>query len=173
MRRVRMTINSDYVQPIKSGYSGLVTLLQSYNSILLGKTRKAKEELTPFIHAKFSSSNFDGINILATLLKGERQYPFKDVKVDVYKISNDNLWNETLVFSKTETPTNNRSLVDFSLAELSDDLIGETTFKIRAEFTCKNIKKSCTIYLNHLGIFYNTFTLKQKIDFLEITKLDE
>lgn len=174
-RRVRMTTNCDYVQPMKMGLGRLVvTHNNKYNSILLDHYHK-NEEKVGRLFAKFDGTNFDGVQMVFGLYKDFSALKCGSVSFNVYAVSLDGLFTETFIMTKSGTEQSSGLFTaQITSAELGAiELDGERTLLIkatatRARETIKEFK-----YFNHIGIYDNVFRLRQDVDFLDITKVDE
>jgi len=178
--RYKLTINNNYVQPLKLGINSnlVITPNVNYNSVLFSSRHERLPKILStkvFLWAKFSSDNFDGINCLSKLLKNEKEISAENCTISVFSIENNNTWQETLLNTKVINLQQNVFKIDFSQNELgiNTELLGETTFKLECSITRlgKTFKK--VIYLNHLGVYESVFKLQQDVDFLFVTKKDE
>lgn len=92
----------------------------------------------------------------------------------VYLVTNPG-WNETLLttFSGIYQPNFYffADVLDTSLVPAILD--GEATLRIEVAITRLGITYRDRIYVNHLGIYDSFIRLKKKVEFLDITKLDE
>lgn len=172
MRRIHATINNKYVQPLKLGISSrlVVSPNNSYNSILLRNTHRPFDPnaLDLNIWAKFDTNDFDGIHLIGSLTKNGVAKAIGSISFDIYKVSIDNNWTETLLFQTTGTPA---SVTQAQLGS-SNQLDGELTLAIYATAVRgKRIYKK-KIYLNHLGSYDSIVRLRNKVKFLEIIKKD-
>ncbi len=90
---------------------------------------------------------------------------------NVYRVSVSG-WTETLIntFTGVAQP-NNYFYIDIPLSSLSPaELDGDNTLMVECVFTRLTDTYRDRVYLNHLGSFGSIIKLKNKVDFLEITK---
>lgn len=128
------------------------------------------------VAAEFDTSDFDGMRIAAYL------YDTLNAGIDaagsvvfnIYVVSGPQ-WVETLVTTVNGTvQPNNYFFADVPASSLgSIDLDGDPTIMIEAVVTRLSTVYRDRIYVNQLGIYDSFFRLKQEVEFLDITKLDE
>ncbi len=180
MRRVRGTINNDYVQPLKLGISDrlVVSPNNSYNSILLRNTHR------PFdpnlydleLWGKFDTNDFDGIHIHGALMRGSETRSLGSCAFDIHKVAIDSTWNETLLYQGAGSVLSDGSFglsVTQSNLGSSNIMDGELTLAIYATAVRGTRTYKKKIYLNHLGTYDSIIRLRNKVKFLEIIKKDD
>lgn len=93
---------------------------------------------------------------------------------DVYLVNSPN-WTEQLIHSVIATPTaNSYFFSDIPTSLLTGvDLFGGDTLMIEVLILRLNESYRERIYINHLGIYDNTRRLRNDVDWLDISKLDE
>ena len=180
-RRIKFTINNKYVQPLKlrAGRKLVICPNSDYNSILYTSKHRAAHPTRDYtfnLWAKFAQDNFDGFHIKSYLEKDSNITPSVNYIFKVYTISTDSNWAETLVSTKAGSALPDGSFkCHITPADLPStlDLDGEITIAIQA--TCSRWGKTFSkkIYVNHLGIYDSVTRLKQEIEYLDLTKLDE
>lgn len=128
------------------------------------------------IAAEFNKQTYDGIYLTAYLF-GQQQGTIDSANTctfDVYSV-NGSGWTETLINTVSGTVGPN-SYFSASLPAASlfgVDLDGEDTVMIQATIVRLGNVYRDRIYLNHAGIVDSLNRVKQRVDFLSITKLDE
>lgn len=174
-RRVKATINSSYVQPLKVCTKNplLLNPNSSYNSIVFTKKHKScnlnkNEEI--LLWAKFNSNTFDGIFLNCTLFKNNKTKQISNVMFKISSVDIAGTWLETQLLQSNSL---NGKLVVTANDLLPIELDGEITLAVEASFSIRSKKYSKKIYVNHLGIYENIFRLRQDVEFLDITKEDE
>jgi len=179
-RRIRPTINNNYVQPLKlkTGRKLVISPNVNYNSILFTKKHRAFDPKTikTKVWAKFDGENFDGIHIVAQLTKdGDAQISSASCVFNIFYINTNQNWGETLVFTSNGALVNDKWILQATQNDLGamTDLDGERTLRIEAITTRLGKEYSSSVYINHLGIYDSLFRLKQEVEFLDITKKDE
>lgn len=177
-RRIKSTTNNPYVQPLKlrTGRKLVITPAANYNSVLF--TSKHRSGLpTDYklkLAAKFNSNTFDGIYLTSVLLKGVDPSTSANCVFEVYSISNDGLWTETLLTTVSGVPQSSRFIAAVPASLLgAADIDGSTTLAVKCSVQRQSDTFTNKIYVNHLGIFESLFLLKQEVEFLDLTKLDE
>jgi hypothetical protein len=178
-RRIRSTVNNSYVQPLKLriGRKIVITPSASYNSILFTQKHRAHSSLLSNVRiwAKFNASAFDGIQMIAWLEDKDKEVTSTaSCEFKVYYIDTNN-WNQTLIFTGSGTASGTRWVASPNQAALglNNDLDGERTLMIEASLTRWGDTYKNTVYVNHLGIYDSFIRLKNDVEFLDITKLDE
>jgi len=93
---------------------------------------------------------------------------------NIYYVSGST-WTETSLGSVSGTLlSNNYFFADINVASLVPaDLDGDTTLMIECVLTRLSSTYRERVYLNHLGSYDSIVRLRQDVDFLDITKLDE
>lgn len=84
-------------------------------------------------------------------------------------------WTENLITTFNGTiQTNSIFFADILLSSIPlIDFFGNSTIAIECIITRLSAQYRDKVYVNHLGIYDNVFRLRRKVDFLEVTKLDE
>lgn len=180
-RRIRATINNGYVQPLKLGLGRKVVITPNndYNSILLSKKHRGASPLNykAKLWAKFDGQNFDGIKLISGIYKDEvNVIPSGSCTFNISSVSLDGTWTETFLYSTPGTVQGDGTFIaSATQANLgsSTQLDGELTFAIEVSLVKQGTTLTNKVYLNHLGIYDSFFRLKQFVDFLNLTKLDE
>lgn len=177
-RRIKATINNQYVQPLKlrTGRKLVVTPAANYNSILFTLKHRAinPSDYDVRLAAKFNSSNFDGIYITSMITRQGGSVTASDCAFEVYGISNDSLWTETLLTTVNGVADGSRFIASVPASAFSSiELDGSTSLSVKAVLNRQSDTFTNKIYVNHLGIFESLFLLKQEVEFLDLTKLDE
>jgi hypothetical protein len=177
-RRIRATINNSYTQPLKlkTGRKLVITPNADYNSVLFTKRHKATSlsDYSLKLGVKFNSETFDGIYLTSMLTRDVQPLNASNCTFDIYTISNDGLWTETLVTSVNGVAQGNRFIASASNATLGGiELDGGLSLAVKCTVQRQADTFTEKIYANHLGIFESLFLLKQEVEFLDLTKLDE
>ena len=181
-RRIRATINSSYVQPLKlaTGRKLVLTPSAHYNSVLFTKKHKSgtlTDSITKAkLWAKFDGTNFDGVHLVAYLSKDDvSPIASGSCTFRVYYVTDTSTWTDTLIHTVAGTLTSGKWTAAPTQVDLgvSNELDGERTLRIEAELTRLGKTYKTSVYVNHLGIFDSLFRLKQEVEFLDITKQDE
>jgi hypothetical protein len=173
MRRVRRLDICDYIVPIGQKIGQLFTQSNQSNVTLERSWHSNKPDISANLHAVFESNNFDGFKIIAWISTSDLAVSgFLDV-FKVYSV-NINTWEKTLVVTKAAVQSGISFVCNVTASDLgSNEYTGAEVYFIEASITRR--KKSYYVgkYFNHLGIYDSWFRLKQDVDFLDITKLDE
>jgi len=178
-RRVKSTVNNNYVQPLKLCFKNktVVTPSCNYNSLMTKTTHRGCNESDYKIKSwmKFNSETFDGIQVIAGLYKNNKTKTIGTCDFKVYSISIDDNWTETLLFSGSGTPLPNGSfsLVIPENSMSPSDITGEVSFKLEVRIERVNKKYDDFYYFNHIGLYGSFIRLKKEVEFLDLTKLDE
>lgn len=92
----------------------------------------------------------------------------------VYKVVNPN-WSDNLVLTSSGSILPNQHFyLNIPLTSLTGiDLDGGDTVLIEATIVRAGTTLRDRLYVNHLGVYDSIIRLRQDIDFLDITKLDE
>jgi hypothetical protein len=175
-RRIKTTINNSYVQPLKlrTGRNLVVTLNVDYNSVLFTKARKApvKRDYTLLLAAKFDTIDFDGIHLVAELSRGPQALQIGSGTFDIYSISLDGTWSETFLSTVSGSVVDSRITAVVPQSALPE-LDGEVTLCIKCSINRQSDTYTKKIYVNHLGTYDSIVRLRQDVEFLDITKVDE
>lgn len=178
-RRIKLTINNKYVQPLKLGFKNkhIVSLCNDYNSIMTKVSHRSVSDSDYSIKAwlKFNTNTFDGIQMFAGLMKNKQFKSIGSCTFKIYSISVDDNWTETLlVTSAGSVMPDGRFKATATESSLSPaELTGEITFKMEVDITRANKNYNEVYFFNHVGIYDSFIKLKQEVEFLDITKLDE
>ena len=173
MRRVRRLDICDYTVPIGQRAGQLFTQSNQSNVTLERTWHNNKSEISANLHATFESNNFDGFNIIAGL--SEAEYNVSG-SLDVFKVYSVNInnWEKTLVVTKSATQSGDYFTCNVTASDLgANEYTGAEVYFIEASITRRRRSFYVGKYFNHLGIYDSWFRLKQDVDFLDITKLDE
>jgi hypothetical protein len=173
MRRVRRLDICDYIVPIGQRISQLFTQSNQSNVTLERTWHNQKPEISANLHAAFESENFDGFKIIAWLATTD--LPVSG-SLDVFKVYtvNINTWAKTLVVTKAAVQSGASFTCSVTSADLgANEYTGAEVYFIEATITRRRKTYKVGKYFNHLGIYDSWFRLKQDVDFLDITKLDE
>lgn len=131
--------------------------------------------LIPKIHAKFNTDTLDNIQLTGYL------YDAKNAGVGnaascsfkIYKIESPD-WTETLITTISGTKlSNNYYYTNPTTNSLGLDFIGSDTIMIEATLTRLSETYRDRVYINHLGVYGSIVRLKQDVEWLDISKLDE
>lgn len=179
-RRIKATLNNKYTQPLKlrMGRKLVLTLNCDYNSVLFTQAHRVSptNDYQLRVLAKFAQDNFDGIHIKSYIEKDTEIMQSANHTFDIYTVATDSNWAETFVVSKAGTILPDGSFkcsVTASDFPPSISIDGELTLAIRTRCSRQNSKFAKKIYVNHLGIYDSVVRLRQDVEFLDITKLDE
>lgn len=179
-RRIKLTTNNKYTQTLKlrTGRKLVITPNNDYNSIMFTTQHRAvsPKEYQLNLWAKFAQDSFDGIHIKSFIEKDSEVFQSTNYTFDIYTVDKDSNWAETLVATKSGVPLGDGSFkchVTSSEFPSTVDLDGEITLAIRS--TCFRMGRKYTkkIFINHMGVYDSIVRLRQDIEFLDITKLDE
>jgi hypothetical protein len=126
--------------------------------------------------AKFDDLSFNKIKIVGYLYdqKNGSISAGATCELKIYKVSTTT-WEDVLVTTLTGVlQPNNYFYVEPTLTSLNQfDFSGGDTMMIEGTIMRLGIPYRDRIYVNHLGIFDSLTRLKNKVAFLEVTKLDE
>ena len=128
------------------------------------------------IGAKFDENSFDNLNIIAYLYD-QQNASVANAGTCVFKIYQITTpdWTENLILTTLGTQLANNYF--YSTPTLSTitpiDLYGGDSIMIEATIIRSGTVYRDRIYLNHLGIYSNVTKLRQDVEYLDITKLDE
>lgn len=179
VRRIKSTINNDYVQPLKLRMSRrlVITPNCSYNSILYSTNHRpfTPANRTAKVWAKFNTNTFNGIQ-LASWIEDEKNYIVLSGSCEfkVYYLDASNNWAQTLVYTQNGTLSGQKWIAVATQANIGNTnyLDGERTLLIEATHTAWKNTYVARAYVNHLGIYDSFIQLKNEVDFLNITKAD-
>lgn len=92
---------------------------------------------------------------------------------NIYKVTVPT-WNDTFITTINGVQQPNQYFyVNPTIASLGIDLIGGDTLMIEGVIVRLGVTYRDRIYVNHLGIYNSVIKLKQDVEWLDITKLDE
>lgn len=172
MRRIRHLSYPDYLCVI--GGRTAQPMLSS-NNILLEKVSsfESRSEIQAVLHAKFNADAMNGIQIRAGLINGVRLLSSSPISCRVLRVA-DSSWVETFVANVTLSSVGLYLEGSINQAALgANELSGRETYSIEVSIGRRNRKFRKKVWFNHLGCFDNINLARQKIDLLEIGKLDE
>lgn len=172
MRRIRHLEQSDYIVTIGSRNAELLALS---NNCYLDRTwdNGPRPDYKLNLHAKFNASAMDGLVIEARLMSTYRQAAVAVTSFVLYRVSNLN-YSKTLINTFTPTLSGQSWVYTVTQSQLGlNELSGAETYYIEA-FGQRRLRKfRASIYVNHLGCFDSLNRLRQRVEYLQITKLDE
>jgi len=164
------------VQPLKLRTSRklVVSLCSNYNSILFTKSRKApiRRDYSLLLAAKFNTVDFDGIHMISELSRDAQPLQIGSGTFEIYSISLDGTWTETFLTTVLGSVSGSKltaSVPQSSLPELD----GEVTLAIKCSVKRQSDTYTKNVYVNHLGTYDSITRLRQDVEFLDITKVDE
>lgn len=167
MRKMRYTEKSNSL--LKTEIDNIKTITKANISYL---QRSPLLPLKLLAWAKFDEIAFNGISVIANLTDDENIRSIGSCNFTIYSVAKGSSWNETLVGSKAGVYTSNGFVASFTSAELPS-MIGDVTLKMVVKANRMSKKYSFMGYFNHLGSLQFMTKNKNKIAFLEISKLDE
>lgn len=128
------------------------------------------------IAAKFDDDSFDNLKITAYLYD-QRNANIANAgscEFKIYKVSNPD-WTDVLIGTLPGVQLSNSYF--YSNPILSSfptvDFLGGDSLMIEATIIRSGVTYRDRVYLNHLGVYGSVIRLKQDVEFLELTKLDE
>jgi hypothetical protein len=176
MRRASFTTPTEDCQILKLETSDNVILHANTNDhqVLFGLNSSKGSNLEAIIWAKFNVDTFDGIQLVAGLKYDNARYAqAASAQVSLYATSTTN-WDETTIFTGPMTWDGSKFVLNLVQSQLNPvSLEGDITVRVYIEILRRDKLYTAETYLNHLGIYDSFFRLKQEVDFLDITKLDE
>jgi len=128
------------------------------------------------IAAQFNTDTFNGIKLIAYLYESQSGSvaSLGTCSYAIYKVISPN-WQDEYINTFTGSLLPNsymyKELTETDLAGLSLD--GATTLMVEATGVRLGTVFRNRIYINHLGIYDSFFRLKQDVEWLDISKLDE
>jgi hypothetical protein len=174
-----MLTNNHYVQPLKLAFFNRKVIAPgaAYNSLITKPTYERPQFRDYKIKAwmRFNSNTFDGAQLIASLVLDNKFKSIGSCTFKLYSIDPSSNWTETLRATLPGTALSpSRFAVDVSEAlVLPADFTGELTYRLEVELTRYAKVYRDTFYFNHVGIYGSLISLKNKVEFLDITKLDE
>lgn len=173
MRKIRRLDVCEYIVPIGQKIGQLFTQSNQSNVTLERTWHNQGAEIMPNIHASFESDSFDGFKIIAWLATSDIAVSSSLDFFKVYSV-NINTWAKTLVATKAAVQSGASFTCSMTAADLgAAEYTGAEVYFIEATMLRRRKKFYIGKYFNHLGIYDSWFRLKQDVDFLDITKLDE
>lgn len=128
------------------------------------------------ISARFDDNTFNNIKLIAYLYDKQNASVSNGASCE-FKIFKINLpdWTETLETTISGVQlANNYFYINPSLSSLSNiNFDGGDSIMIEATILRLGVVYRDRLYVNHLGIYDNVFRLRQDVEFLDATKLDE
>lgn len=167
MRKIRFTPRYNIL--LKNGVDNL-SLKTSANISYIQK--REQKDIALGVWAKFDELNFNGISILLELARELSVKSIGTATVNLFSVSQGNLWQKTFIGSKPAVIINQVAKVDFAANELPS-FVGDVTFYVEAIALRQNKRFASRAYFNHLGALAFMNKNKSNISFLELTKLDE
>lgn len=131
--------------------------------------------LTVKLAAKFDATTFNNINLTAYLYDATKASPATAATCvfKVYKVV-DPQWSEVELFTSSGTLlTNSHFYANPVLSTFGLDFQGGDTLMVEATLTRLGITYRDRVYVNHLGVYDSVVRLKQDVEWLDISKLDE
>lgn len=175
MRRIRRLDICDYLVQVGQKTAQLITSSNCSNS-LLERTwhMQSREQIQLIAHAKFNSDTMDGAHISARLMKGSTIKSSVVSQFKIFKVSEVD-WSETLVTTLAPTEISfgvfGSTLSQASLG--SNELSGREVYAIEVRAHRRRQNFFTKIWVNHLGCFDSLIMLRQQVEFLNISKVDE
>jgi hypothetical protein len=178
-RRVMMLTNNHYVQPLKLSFNNkkVITPNAAYNSIItkVSFEKPTNKDFKVKAWMRFNSDTFDGVQMIGSLFRGRSTKTIASCTFRIYSVNVDNTWAETLLVTATGSDVGGNkfsaSTPESSLAPTA--LTGELTYKMEVELTRLGKTYTDAFYFNHIGIYDSFIRLKNDVEFLDVTKLDE
>lgn len=129
--------------------------------------------------AQFDTNTLDKIRLIGYLYNSSQGSidSAASVTFKVYRVTDitNPKWDDQLITTLTGIlQTNNYYFKDISVDSLTGtSLDGDTTLMIEGTAVRLGVTYRDRIYVNHLGVYSSIITLRQDVDFLDITKQDE
>lgn len=143
-----------------------------YNSAL--KLSRVGETPQNVLTAKFAEVTFDKVDCLYYLENSNlgQKLTVTTPTFSLYFINPD--YSEVFVASQSGVLTGNGWQNSFLLSSLLPNFIeGQAALKVSVATTRLGIPRRASVYVNHLGVYDSIIRLRNDVDFLDITKLDE
>lgn len=172
MVKIRHLETTDYVLHISQS---LPQAIIPVGNIYLEKT-KDFSNLSPYelnLHAKFDSSNMNGMLINAALKRNNKDHASHINTIKIYRVA-DESWVTSLVY--TATPTQSGTVWNSYVSQANlglNELSGAETYMIVVEAQRRARMYRKSVYVNHLGCFDSLNRLRQETELLKLIKLDE
>lgn len=178
-RRSKMFTCNKYTQPLKLGFKRplLTNLNCEYFSIVTKVAHRAVQDSDYTIKSwlRFNSNAFEGVQVIGGLMRSGRFKSIGSCIFKIYAVSILDTWAETLLATASGA-----ALADGRFSAVLDQatldpaqLDGEITLKLEVEITRQSKVYTEVYFFNHVGIYDSFIRLKQEVEFLDITKLDE
>lgn len=180
VRRVFSLVSNPWQQNIKMSIFKnrlLFNQASNYVSLMVRSSFRPQTEDAYSVKswAKFETENFDGINLIGGLYKKAILKSAGTCVFRVFAVSTDSNWSEVLVttVSGTAMPDGRfkANVPESTFGSIYLD--GEVTLRIECDVTRQTDIFKDVFYVNHVGIYGSFFILKKKVEFLDLTKLDE
>lgn len=127
------------------------------------------------IAAKFNEDTFNNIQLVGYLYEplNATVANASSCQFKIYKIAAPN-WTETLILTVSGTQlANSYFYSNPSISAFGLDFQGGDSIMIEATILRLGVTYRDRIYVNHLGIYDNVTRLRNDVDWLDISKLDE
>lgn len=128
------------------------------------------------ISVRFDDNTFNNIKVIAYLYDKQNS-SIGNAATCEFKIYKINLpdWTETLETTLNGTQlSNNYFYINPTTVSMSNiNFDGGDTIMVEATILRLGVVYRDRLYANHLGIYDNVFRLRQDVEFLDVTKLDE
>ena len=173
MKRIRHLEQCSYIIPIGQKINQVLTLSNVFNCYLQRPWDKSLTDYEVQLHAKFNSDIIDGFKIRASLLKNGESVSCLISSFNIYITNNDTY--VTTFIGSVPAVTNGLGFeanVDQTFLG-SNETTGAETYFIECEVLRKRTKYKKSIYFNHIGVFDSIFRLRNQVQFLDLTKVDE
>lgn len=145
-----------------------------HSQILRFPVAAATAAITPRIFAKFENDQFDHLHVITGLNRSGKFMASANNVVRVYLISNSDQWSETFLGEYVTAGEGSIFRYEVPAAALAGfDADGELTLKITSRFDRLGKVFEDFVYINHIGIYPSFIFLKNAVEYLEISKVDE
>jgi hypothetical protein len=128
------------------------------------------------VSARFNDDTFSNIQLVSYLYEPRNATIANSTNpiFKLYKVTTPD-WTEQLITTVGATQlTNNYWYNNLSLSDIPQFTFdGGDTLMIEASVSRSGVLYRDRVYINHLGIYDSFIRLKQEVEFLDITKLDE
>jgi hypothetical protein len=177
-RKVMMLTNNKYTQPLKVSFNNkkIITPDAMYNSIAtkVSFEKPTNKDFKVKAWMRFNSDTFDGVQMVASLVRGKNAKSIATCNFKIYSLTIDNNWVETLLVTVNGTNVGGNkfsaSTPESTLAPTT--LTGELTYKLEVQITRLGRIYADIFYFNHIGIYDSFIKLRNDVQFLDITKKD-
>lgn len=180
VRRVYPLVSAPWQQNLKMSFFKnrlLLNQASNYASLMIRQTFRPQgpDNYVVKAWAKFETENFDGINLVAGLYKKSTLRSIGSAEFRVFAVSVDSNWSEVLIATVPGVAMPDgrfkANVPESTFGSIYLD--GEVTLRIEADVTRQAKVFKDIFYVNHVGIYGSFFILKKKVEFLDLTKLDE